>query len=75
MTPAAELELVGQAQAGDDAAFETHRRIVIVLYDYLDMPLQEIAALTGASYAAGLRRLYRAIRQLGPGLEVLEYQP
>ena len=51
------------------------QRLVIVLYYYLDLPLQEIAALTGSSFAAAHRRLYRAIRQLRPGLEVLEYQP
>ena len=51
------------------------QRLVIVLYYYLDMPLQEVAALMGSSYAAVHRRLYRGIRQLRPGLEVLEYQP
>jgi RNA polymerase sigma factor (sigma-70 family) len=51
------------------------QRLVIVLYYYLDLPLQEIAAVTGASFAAVRGRLYRAIRQLRPGLEVPEYQP
>jgi RNA polymerase sigma-70 factor (ECF subfamily) len=51
------------------------QRVVILLYYYLDLSLHEIAAVTGASFAAVRGRLYRGIRQLRPGLEVLEFQP
>jgi RNA polymerase sigma-70 factor (ECF subfamily) len=54
----------------------THdQRLVVVLYFYLDLPLQQIATVTGASFAAVRGRLYRAIRQLRPDLEVAEFQP
>ena len=40
------------------------QRLVVVLYFYLDLPLEEIATITSASYAAVRGRLYRAIREL-----------
>jgi RNA polymerase sigma-70 factor (ECF subfamily) len=40
------------------------QRLVVVLYFYLDLPLEEIAAITRASYAAVRQRLYRGIREL-----------
>ena len=40
------------------------QRLVVVLYFYLDLPLEEIATIAGASYAAVRARLYRGIREL-----------
>ncbi len=48
------------------------QRFVLILYFYLDMPLNEIAETTGASAAAVKGRLYRALHQLRPGLEIPE---
>lgn len=42
----------------------SQQRLVVVLYFYLDLPLDEIATITSASYAAVRQRLYRGIRQL-----------
>ena len=40
------------------------QRLVVVLYFYLDLPLEEIATITSASLAAVRGRLYRGIREL-----------
>src|SRR5216683_1912348 len=40
------------------------QRLVVVLYFYLDLPLEEIATIAGASFAAVRGRLYRGIREL-----------
>jgi RNA polymerase sigma factor (sigma-70 family) len=40
------------------------QRLVVVLYFYLDLPLEEIATIAGASFAAVRARLYRGIRDL-----------
>jgi RNA polymerase sigma-70 factor (ECF subfamily) len=40
------------------------QRLVVVLYFYLDLPLEEIATITSASLAAVRGRLYRGIRAL-----------
>jgi RNA polymerase sigma factor (sigma-70 family) len=40
------------------------QRLVVVLYFYLDLTLEEIATIVGASYAAVRGRLYRGIREL-----------
>ena len=40
------------------------QRLVVVLYFYLDLPLEEIATITSASFAAVRGRLYRGIRAL-----------
>ena len=40
------------------------QRLVVVLYFYLDLPLEEIATVTSASFAAVRGRLYRGIREL-----------
>ena len=40
------------------------QRLVVVLYFYLDLPLEEIATVTSASLAAVRQRLYRGIREL-----------
>ena len=40
------------------------QRLVVVLYFYLDLPLQEIAAISKTSFAAARGRLYRGIEAL-----------
>jgi RNA polymerase sigma-70 factor, ECF subfamily len=47
-------------------------RLVVVLYFYLDMPLGEVAAVSGASLPATRARLYRAIERLRPDVDVEE---
>lgn len=51
------------------------QRLVVVLYFYLDLPLEEIAAITRESFAAVRGRLYRGIRALRAELTALEAQP
>jgi len=45
-----------------------------VLYFYLDLPLEEIATIAGASYAAVRGRLYRGIRELRADFPITEAQ-
>lgn len=47
-------------------------RLVVVLYFYLDMPLDDVAAVAGSSLAATRSRLYRSIRRLRPDVAVQE---
>lgn len=47
-------------------------QLVVTLYFYLDLPMQEIAAVSGISVEAARSRLYRAIRQLRPELSIEE---
>ena len=47
-------------------------RLVVSLYFYLDMPLEEVAAVAGVSTGAARARLYRAIRRLRPDLVLQE---
>lgn len=47
-------------------------RLVVVLYFYLDLPLEEVAPIVGGSVAATRARLYRSIRRLRPDLEIQE---
>lgn len=47
-------------------------RLVVTLYFYLDLPMQEIATVSGLSVEAARSRLYRAIRQLRPELSIEE---
>ena len=47
-------------------------RLVVVLFFYLDMPLEEVAAVAGSSVGATRARLYRAIHRLRPGLTIEE---
>jgi RNA polymerase sigma-70 factor (ECF subfamily) len=47
-------------------------RVVVVLYFYVDLPLEEIAAIIGSSVGAARARLYRSIRRLRPDLEIQE---
>ena len=51
------------------------QRLVIVLYFYLDLPLEEIATITSASLAAVRQRLYRGIRELKADYTISEAQP
>src|SRR6202162_1346732 len=67
------------AESPDDAAVQgvdlrnalkrlrPDQRLVVVLYFYLDLPLEEVANIAGASLAAVRGRLYRGIRELGAG--------
>src|SRR5438045_6106627 len=47
-------------------------RLVVALYFYLDMPLDEVAAVVGSSAGAARARLYRAIARLRPGVDIEE---
>ncbi len=49
-------------------------RLVVVLYFYLDLPLDEIATVAGASFAAVRGRLYRGIRELRSDFPITELQ-
>lgn len=47
-------------------------RLVVALYFYLDMPLDEVAAVAGSSVGATRARLYRAIKKLRPDVAIEE---
>ena len=47
-------------------------RLVVNLHFYVDLPMSEIAAISGLSVEAARSRLYRAVRQLRPELSVEE---
>lgn len=47
-------------------------RLVVVLYFYLDMALEDVAAVTGSSVGAARARLYRSIQRLRPELAIEE---
>jgi RNA polymerase sigma-70 factor, ECF subfamily len=47
-------------------------RLVVVLYFYLDMPLEDVAAVVGSSVGATRARLYRSIQKLRPDLDLQE---
>ncbi len=49
-----------------------HDRLVVVLYFYLDMPLEEVAAVLGSSVGATRTRLHRSIKRLRPDLAIQE---
>jgi RNA polymerase sigma-70 factor (ECF subfamily) len=44
------------------------QRLALVLYFYLDLPLEEVARVLGVQPAAAKSRIYRAARALRPGL-------
>jgi len=50
------------------------QQVVMVLYFYLDLPLEEIATITGVSFAAVRGRLYRGIRELRADFPIAEVQ-
>ena len=54
------------------ARLRHHERLVVVLYFYLDMPLEDVAAVVGSSLGATRGRLYRAISKLRPDLVIQE---
>ncbi len=47
-------------------------RLVVLLYFYLDLPLEEVASIVGSSVDAARARLYRSVRRLRPDLEIQE---
>jgi RNA polymerase sigma-70 factor (ECF subfamily) len=47
-------------------------RLAVVLYFYLDMPVDEVATIAGSSTGATRARLYRAIKKLRPDVEIEE---
>jgi RNA polymerase sigma-70 factor, ECF subfamily len=47
-------------------------RLVIALYFYLDMPLDQVAAVAGSSVGATRARLYRAVKKLRPDVAIEE---
>ena len=47
-------------------------RLVVSLYFYLDMPMEEVASVVGSSVDATRKRLYRAIHRMRPDLTVEE---
>jgi RNA polymerase sigma-70 factor (ECF subfamily) len=47
-------------------------RLVIALFFYLDMPLDEVAAVVGSSVGATRARLYRAVKKLRPDVAIEE---
>jgi RNA polymerase sigma-70 factor, ECF subfamily len=47
-------------------------RLVVVLYFYLDMSLDDVAAIAGSSVSATRARLYRSVRKLRPDLDLEE---
>ena len=47
-------------------------RLVVVLYFYLDMPLEDVAVVARRSVGATRARLYRSIEKLRPDLDLQE---
>lgn len=47
-------------------------RLTVVLFFYIDLPLDEVAAVIGSSVGATRGRLYRAVKRLRPDLEIEE---
>ena len=47
-------------------------RLVVSLYFYLDMPVDEIAAVVRGSVDATRKRLYRAVQRLRPDVDIEE---
>lgn len=47
-------------------------RLVLVLYFYLDLPLDGVATVAGSSVGATRARLYRSIKRLRPDLDLEE---
>ena len=47
-------------------------RLLVILFFYIDLPLEEVAAIAGSSLAAARARLYRAVKRLRPDLEIQE---
>ena len=47
-------------------------RLVVVLYFYLDLPVEEVATVAGSSVGATRARLYRSIKRLRPDVDIEE---
>lgn len=47
-------------------------RLVLVLYFFLDLPVEEVATVAGKSVGATRARLYRSIKKLRPELDLEE---
>jgi RNA polymerase sigma-70 factor, ECF subfamily len=47
-------------------------RLVVVLYFYLDLPVDEVAIVAGKSVGATRARLYRAVKKLRPDVAIEE---
>lgn len=47
-------------------------RLVLVLYFFLDMPVEEVATVAGRSVGATRTRLYRSVKKLRPDVDVEE---
>jgi RNA polymerase sigma-70 factor, ECF subfamily len=47
-------------------------RLIVLLYFYLDLPMEEVAMITKSSVGAARQRLHRAVRRLRPDLELEE---
>jgi len=47
-------------------------RLVVALYFYLDMPVDEVATVAGTSVGATRARLYRAVKKLRPDVAIEE---
>jgi DNA-directed RNA polymerase specialized sigma24 family protein len=47
-------------------------RLILVLFFYLDLPLETVAGTAGLSLSATRSRLYRSIKKLRPGLDPQE---
>jgi RNA polymerase sigma-70 factor (ECF subfamily) len=48
------------------------KRLVLVLHFYLDLPFGQIGAIIGTSEQAAKTRVYRALRDIRPKLDVSE---
>ena len=70
---------INQGDKAPDFTVKTHsgekitlsdllRENVVVLFFYLDLPLEEVARIAGLSTSAARGRLYRSIRRLRPSL-------
>lgn len=47
-------------------------RLTVILFFYVDLPLEEVAVVLGSSVGAARVRLYRAVKRLRPDLEIQE---
>ena len=47
-------------------------RLIVILYFYLDLPMEDVAAVAGTSVSAARSRLYRSIQRLRPDVDIEE---
>ncbi|HYL07076.1 MAG TPA: RNA polymerase sigma factor [Candidatus Udaeobacter sp.] len=67
-----EKTLVGADLRRAVAKLRHDDRLVVVLYFYLDLPVEEVATIAGSSVGATRARLYRSIKRLRPDLDLEE---